>query len=294
MHNIFTNSFVYAGGPGLIICVLLCFSAYFNDYDQWQNKINKSPINDGLQSLPFRYSLVAVIAASTPPLLELTADIIISKENLTLRTFLMLSALFSLVLEASFTLIFVSPQPDAKLYLCSSNASLIVYLFLESVLLSEYSPKFWKTKWCTFAVTCVYVGCSISTFPPYFNNNKMLDYISTYLQFMGCAIFIILSYKFLKTKLPDDQNSGHFISDDLLCRFIAAYTVMVMIGRITLYFSAGSPYWTDYTGIYLCIQNIITYVPNIGACMAFSHAARNEAFFIQVLNSYYVFPINSY
>jgi len=294
MRNILANSFVYAGGPGLVICVILCFSAYFCYSDHWQAPISNSPINDALQSLPFRYSLVAVIAASTPPLLELAADIIISKGNLTLRTFLIFSALLILVLEASLILIFVSSELDVKLYLCSCNASLIVYLFLASTLLCEYSPKFWKTKWCMFAVTCVYIGSSMSTFPPYFNNNKMLDYISTYLQFMGCAIFIILSYKFLKTKLPDDQNSGHFISDDLLCRFIAAYTVMVMIGRITLYFSAGSPYWTDYTGIYLCIQNIITYVPNIGACMAFSHAARNEAFFIQVLNSYYVFPINSY
>jgi len=154
---------------------------------------------------------------------------------------------------------------------------------MASVLLCQFAQKFWRNKLFTFALTLMYCGIATVAITPYFSNNivNWLQKTGILLVFLGSAVFFYLSFKFLRKNDLLENLDDCMLVDDFFCRFIVICMIFIMVSLFILNFGMGLPYWTKADSTYLTCLCYILSGPNIAMCVAFSHANRNEAYFMQ-------------
>jgi len=286
------QSFLYAGGPAFICCLIISFAPYFFYPNSWNDANDSDPIKSALKSRSFGYSLAAGIAATIPPLIELLGAALNSKENSKKRSLLTLSLLICLIVPDFILLFNTTPKLDSKLYICVWSARLMSCLFLASIFLCQFSQTFWRNKWFTFSVTLIYIGIALTPLSSYFKSAYLpfFKIFGALIQLIGFTIFFILSYYFLRKYPKKNGTDEHMTSDDIFCRIDTLCIIFVILGISLLKGAHKFPYWKECTGDYLTIYTIILATPNITISVAFAHISRNEAYFLQV-NVLKVLPI---
>ena len=279
----FLSSFLFAAGPLFIICYLVGWVPYFCLSPEWTDAKFNDPIKLGLKSSLYTYTLVAGISASFPPCLELVYYLTVSRGNAINRRVLILTNIFIFILPELLSLKIVSPTSDSKLYFLLLNSRLSTTIFFAMLLLCYFSGKSWKCKLSTIAVSFIYIGLLMNSWAPYSDDimEIWVQKLGTYLQFIGCILFIIKSYKFLRTNSVTTESEDFMIFNDLLCKFIILSVLFIIVGLFSVYLSAGMPYWTQWDSTYITCYTIILALPNVLLGVALAHATRNEAVNLQ-------------
>jgi len=164
-------SFFFAAGPVVIITSIICFAPYFFYSNSWIDAMSTDPIKNGLQTPVYRHSLVAGIAASIPPLAELSFDVFFLREKSNKRSIIITFILLCIIIPELISLIIISPYSNSKLHICLLCAQLNFGVFMASVLLCQFAQKFWRNKLFTFGLTLMYCGIATVAITPYFSNN---------------------------------------------------------------------------------------------------------------------------
>jgi len=266
------------------MCFLFGWAPYFCQPSLWNDASLNDPIKLGLQSSLYSYVLVAGISASFPPCLELIYYIIATQGNLAKRTIIILSNMFIFIYPELISLILVWPSTDSKLYFLLLNNRINTSLFLAMMLLCQYSEKSWRCKLTTVITSFIYIGSFVNSLAPYFGGimGISIQKFGTLLQFVGCLIFIVKSYKYLRKNSVAKETENFMIVDDLMCKFITLSALFIIVGMFCVYISAGFPYWTQWDSSYIACYDIIFTLPNVLLGVAFAHATRNKTVYLQV------------
>jgi len=280
----FVSSFLYAGGPLLVVCLFFGWTPYFCNSFMWNDANFQDPIRSSLQSSLYSHALVAGIAAALPSCLELIFYSFFPRGNSVKQTILTLSNVFILISPEIISLLLVLPTADSKLYYLLLNNRISISLFLAMLLLCRFSERSWRCKLSTVTVTFIYIGSLVNILAPYSAGITVLwiQKLGSFLQCIGCIIFIIQSYKFLCPNSVAKESDDIMIVDDLLCKFITLSVLFVIIGMCLVYLGAGLPYWTQWDSTYITCYSLILTVPKIIIGVAFAHATKNETVFLQV------------
>jgi len=285
------NNEMYGGVPVAIICLILCYFPNFCYTSRWQDAVDGDPIKLAVQSQLFRYSLVASIAASIPPLLDLLYHIIkmdtVVYNKCTDKYFSALTVLFSLIVPELMMLIFVTPKGNARLFVCIYDSQLILSMLSTSQFLYHYGKKYWRNKLFTAAVSSIYIGSSFQSLGPYFPSDLIIlaHYIGFLIQAIGVTIFQMLSYKYL-TRPGDGKNSEgstvDSVDDESFCKYVLYCMLFVINGLVFLDFGVKLEYWIHYDSAVLVYIVFLLTVPTLSMCMILTQATRNQVYFTQV------------
>jgi len=275
------------GLPVAIICLTMCYVPFFCYTSHWEDAADGDPITFAVQSQFYRYTLVASIAASIPPLLDLLYHIITIDRISSNRYLSALSLLFCLVAPELVLIIFVTPKANTRLFLCNHYAQLILSLLATSQFLCQYGKNYWENKTFTSAVCLIYIGTSMGSFIPYFHSDIRMfaQYSVFFIQSVGISVFLMLAYKYLKilkNNKPAESSTVDSVDDEFFCKYIVYCMLFVIFGLMFLDFAIMLEYWTQYNSIVLSYIIFLMTIPSLSMCMILTQATRNQAYFTQV------------
>ena len=271
--------FIVLGTFGLVInCIPLALRWKF-DYGEWVD--GTAPINYALNSLDFKYSLVASVAVSCPLYIDLLLDVALaSKWNM--KNIVRMTIVTALFFPDAILLKFSGNSIGPEILDTIIHSRGVVGLSAALVHLYNYGAPILNSRLLLLCYLLIIIGGGLSCLSPYYESEPDDLYFVCTIVFI--TAFSIGTYLVIRWFIHLYRLGFHRITgDQYTCNIYISSLAVAGISLLVMRFILGPPIGPETNSTYLTISTYLEIITTLNISLLHGRLIRLEMFDTKVL-----------